>query len=123
MRKRLQIALMVSPVLAASFSLSVPRAFGASDGKETPSRLIATTDDSGRTIYTNDSIAATPARAEREGEALQTGPPGHHGRSSLGGGRSEPLPEPRSESRRRGAQPQFSARYYASEPGRGGRRD
>src|SRR5579871_2594631 len=65
MRKRLQIALMVSPVLAASFSLSVPRAFGASDGKETPSRLIATTDDSGRTIYTNDSIAATPARAER----------------------------------------------------------
>jgi soluble lytic murein transglycosylase-like protein len=65
MRKRLQIALMASPVLAASLSLSVARAFAASDGKETPSRLVATTDDTGRKIYTNDYVSASSVKAER----------------------------------------------------------
>jgi soluble lytic murein transglycosylase-like protein len=68
MRKRLQIALMASPIIAASFSLSVPHAFGASDGKETPSRLVATTDDNGRTIYTNDSVSANAVKAERRSQ-------------------------------------------------------
>lgn len=65
MRKHLQIALMASPVLAASFSLSIPRALAATDGKTGPSRLVATTDDNGRTVYTNESLSAAPAKAER----------------------------------------------------------
>jgi hypothetical protein len=63
MRKRLQIALMASPVLAASLSLCVlpAHAFGADDA---PTKLVATTDDSGRTIYTND-VAVPPAKGVR----------------------------------------------------------
>ena len=71
MRKRLQIALMASPVLAASISLFAPRAHAASDGPEKhSSKLVATTDDSGRTIYTNDDPSQDvrkPARASQEG--------------------------------------------------------
>ena len=69
MRKHLQIALMASPVLAASLSLCVPRAIAASDGPENRSKLVATTDDSGRKIYTNDdpsSDVRKPARASQE---------------------------------------------------------
>ncbi|HMK23650.1 MAG TPA: lytic transglycosylase domain-containing protein [Terriglobales bacterium] len=68
MRKRLQIALMASPILAASFSLSVPHALAASDGKETSSRLVATTDDNGRKIYTNDYVAESSVKAPRDAQ-------------------------------------------------------
>jgi len=64
MRKHLKIALMASPVLAASLSLSIPCAMAASGGEETPSHLVATTDGSGRTIYTNEYVAV-PAKASR----------------------------------------------------------
>jgi soluble lytic murein transglycosylase-like protein len=63
MRKRLQIALMATPVLAASLSLCVPFAH-ASGADDTPAKLVATTDDSGRTIYTND-VAVAPAKGAR----------------------------------------------------------
>lgn len=64
MRKHLKIALMASPVLAASLSLPIPCAMAASGGEETPSHLVATTDDNGRTIYTNEYVAV-PAKAGR----------------------------------------------------------
>jgi soluble lytic murein transglycosylase-like protein len=67
MRKRLQIALMASPVLAASFSLTAPYLHAASGGESAPTKLVATTDDSGRTVYTNEYVAA-PAKAARGNE-------------------------------------------------------
>jgi soluble lytic murein transglycosylase-like protein len=57
MRKRLQIALMATPVLAASFSL-MPMAV-ASDSNNATTKLVATTDDNGRTIYTNESVGVS----------------------------------------------------------------
>jgi hypothetical protein len=63
MRKRLQIALMASPVLAASLSVCVLPAH-ASGADDAPTKLVATTDDSGRTIYTND-VAVPPAKGVR----------------------------------------------------------
>ena len=58
MRKLLQIALM--PTLAASFSLTATRAHAA--GSEASStHLVATTDENGRTIYTNE-YAEMPAK-------------------------------------------------------------
>jgi soluble lytic murein transglycosylase-like protein len=67
MRKRLQIALMASPVLAASFSLTAPYLHAASVAESAPTKLVATTDDSGRTVYTNEYVAA-PAKAARGNE-------------------------------------------------------
>src|SRR5215475_12287074 len=64
MRKHLQIALMATPVIAASLSLTTPPVYAADDG---PAKLVATTDDSGRTIYTND-VVATPAKGSRNGQ-------------------------------------------------------
>src|SRR5437868_4144968 len=63
MRKRLQIALMASPVLAASFCLTLPLA-AASDSAGGANKLVATTDDNGRTIYTNEYVAV-PTKASR----------------------------------------------------------
>jgi soluble lytic murein transglycosylase-like protein len=67
MRKRLQIALMASPVLAASFSLTAPYLHAASGAESAPTKLVATTDDSGRTVYTNEYVAA-PAKAAHGNE-------------------------------------------------------
>jgi len=58
MRKHLQIALMATPVIAASLSLCAPHVFAADDA---PAKMVATTDDSGRTIYTND-VVVTPTK-------------------------------------------------------------
>ncbi len=66
MRKHLQIALMATPVLAASFSLCAPPVF-ASGPDETPTKLVATTDANGRTIYTND-VSVAPARGARSSQ-------------------------------------------------------
>src|SRR6476659_8985265 len=62
MRKHLQIALMATPVLAASLSLCTPHVFAADDA---PAKMVATTDDSGRTVYTNDVV--TLAKGVRNG--------------------------------------------------------
>jgi soluble lytic murein transglycosylase-like protein len=70
MRKHLQIALMATPVLAASFSLFTPPVF-ASGADDAPAKLVATTDDNGRTIYTND-VAVAPAKGARSSQG--TGP-------------------------------------------------
>lgn len=63
MRKHLKIALMATPVLAASLSLFTQPVFAAG-ADDPPSKLVATTDDSGRTIYTND-VVTTPAKGTR----------------------------------------------------------
>jgi soluble lytic murein transglycosylase-like protein len=70
MRKHLQIALMATPVFAASFSLCAPPVF-ASGLDDAPAKLVATTDDNGRTIYTND-VAVAPAKGARSSPG--TGP-------------------------------------------------
>jgi len=74
MRKRLQIALMASPVLAASFSLSAPYLHAASGAESASTKLVATTDDSGRTVYTNEYVAAPTkaARGTEEGSPRQS---------------------------------------------------
>ena len=69
MRKHLQIALMATPVLAASFSLFTPPVF-ASGADDAPAKLVATTDDNGRTVYTND-VTVAPAKGTR---SQNTGP-------------------------------------------------
>lgn len=65
MRKHLQIALMATPVLAASVSLTTQPVYAADDGT---GKMVATTDDSGRTIYTNDSVS-TQAKGSRNAQA------------------------------------------------------
>jgi hypothetical protein len=64
MRKHLQIALMATPVLAASFFPCAAPVFAADD---TPAKMVATTDNSGRTIYTND-VVVTPTKGSRNTE-------------------------------------------------------
>src|SRR5208282_4771849 len=65
MRKRLQIALMASTVAATSFSFAL-QLRAAEDG---PSAPITTTDDHGRKIYVNDSVAKAPSHHAQESEA------------------------------------------------------
>jgi soluble lytic murein transglycosylase-like protein len=65
MRKRLQIALMASTVAATSFSFAL-QLRASEDG---PSAPITATDDHGRKIYVNDSVAKAPARHAQESEA------------------------------------------------------
>ncbi len=66
MRKRLQIALMVSTVAATSLSLMPPLRAADGDG---PSEQITATDDHGRTVYVNDGVTASPARHAETAEA------------------------------------------------------
>jgi len=63
MRKRLEIALMVTPVLAASLSLPVCHAQTSSEGSS--SSLVATTDENGRKIYVNEYAPVTPATTSK----------------------------------------------------------
>jgi soluble lytic murein transglycosylase-like protein len=69
MRKSLNIALMASTVAATFFSLA-PRLHAGDDGasERAPGKITATAEH-GRTIYVNDSVAATPARHEEASEA------------------------------------------------------
>jgi soluble lytic murein transglycosylase-like protein len=66
MRKRLQIALMASTVAATAFLLA-PQ-LRAEDGDGTPQKITAT-DDHGRTVYVNDSVAVSRVRRAPEPEA------------------------------------------------------
>ena len=60
MRKNLQIVLMASPVIATFLSLTpFLRAEAASN---IAAAITATTDDSGRKIYVNEAVPASPAR-------------------------------------------------------------
>lgn len=67
MRKHLQIALM--PILAASFSLTATRARAASGSENSAPRLVATTDDFGRTIYTNEYVEMSPSKNASNGRS------------------------------------------------------
>src|ERR1700749_2744759 len=66
MRKRLQIALMASTVAATAFLLA-PQ-LRAEDGDGAPQKITAT-DDHGRTVYVNDSVAVSRVRRAPEPEA------------------------------------------------------
>ena len=68
MRKHLQIALMATPVLAASLSLAVPCAYAASGVDGAPTKLVATTDDNGRTVYTNEYVAVSASKGSRSSQ-------------------------------------------------------
>jgi soluble lytic murein transglycosylase-like protein len=62
MRKRLQIALMVSPVLATFFSLT-PWVWAAG-GENASQKITTTTDENGRKIFTNDEyVPASQVKA------------------------------------------------------------
>jgi hypothetical protein len=75
MRKHLQIALMATPVLAASLSLpTICGAQASADGGS--SSLVATTDENGRKIYVNEYVPITPASGKKTtglGERQPTG--------------------------------------------------
>jgi soluble lytic murein transglycosylase-like protein len=64
MRKRLQLALMASPVIATFLFLTTPLV-QAEAGSGESAGTITTTDDSGHKVYVNDYAPATPARARR----------------------------------------------------------
>ena len=66
MRKRLQIALMVSTIAATSLSLTLPLRAADGDGS---SEQITPTDEHGRKIYVNDGATASPARHTETAEA------------------------------------------------------
>src|ERR1700690_328619 len=59
MRKRLQIALMASPVLATFLSLTTPY-LRAQTGSES---ITASVDGSGRKVYVNDEASPAPRRS------------------------------------------------------------
>ena len=63
MRKRLQLALMASPVIATFLSLT-PICARAADDTSSSQALTAVTDDNGRRVWVNDS-APTPKAASR----------------------------------------------------------
>jgi soluble lytic murein transglycosylase-like protein len=63
MRKRLQIALMASAVIATLLSLTKPYVQAEAGSSDNSGSINATTDDGGRKIYTNDALAAPPAAA------------------------------------------------------------
>src|SRR5208282_932902 len=67
MRKRLQIALMASTV-AATFFFLTPRLRAGDDG-DGSSGNITVSDEHGRTIYVNDSVATAPAHRQAESES------------------------------------------------------
>jgi soluble lytic murein transglycosylase-like protein len=68
MRKRLQIALMASPVIATFLSLTTPQ-LQAQTGFG-PASITTATDNSGRKVYVNDEAPVAPKRAPAP--AIQT---------------------------------------------------
>jgi soluble lytic murein transglycosylase-like protein len=61
MQKRLQAILMAGSVVAISLSLA-PNASAGGGDNTAPPRIQATTDNSGRTVYTNDYVAVPDTR-------------------------------------------------------------
>src|SRR5690348_6495681 len=94
MHRRLKIALM--PVLAASFSLTTPSAIAA-PGESSASHLVATTDESGRTIYTNEYAEISPSKSSQSAQAVpsQSSPSSRLAYWSSKEGRWKPVPSAR----------------------------
>jgi soluble lytic murein transglycosylase-like protein len=92
MRKHLQIGLM--PMLAASLSLTIPHAQAASGSEVSATHLVATTDENGRTIYTNEYAEISPAKSGQKGQASpsQAGQPNGLAYWSAKEGRWKPVP-------------------------------
>ena len=71
MRKRLHIALMASTLAATSLSLTVQ--LRAREGDGSPGKTVATkitaSDEHGRKVYVNDSVAASPSHHTETSEA------------------------------------------------------
>jgi soluble lytic murein transglycosylase-like protein len=61
MRKRLQLALMVSPVIATFLSLATPYV-QAQFASNAPESIVASTDENGRTVYVNAEPSVTRPR-------------------------------------------------------------
>src|SRR5215510_344416 len=75
MRKYLQIALMAGSTVAASLSLTTLPAQAASGPEGSTTRLVATTDENGRTIYENEYItmpSASRSKTTTEAQAPQS---------------------------------------------------
>ncbi len=73
MRKHLQIALMAGSTIAASLSLTTPRALAASGAEGSTTHLVATKDESGRTIYENEYVEVSPSpKSKQSAEAPAT---------------------------------------------------
>lgn len=64
MRKRLQIVLMVTPVVATFLSLT-PLPLRAADDASRSQALTAVTDDDGHRVWVNDSVSAPKAAAQQ----------------------------------------------------------
>jgi len=75
MRKHLQIALMAGSTIAASLSLTTPRARAAPGAEGSTTHLVATTDANGRTIYENEYVEVSPARKNKLTAESQTAQP------------------------------------------------
>jgi soluble lytic murein transglycosylase-like protein len=92
MRKHLQIALM--PILAASLSLTIPHAQAASGSEGSSTHLVATTDENGRTIYTNEYAEISPSKGaqNRQISPAQAGQPNGLAYWSAKEGRWKPVP-------------------------------
>jgi soluble lytic murein transglycosylase-like protein len=71
MRKHLQIALMAGSTVAASLSLTMPRAQAASGPEGSTTHLVATTDENGRTIYENEYITMPSASKKKTASEAQ----------------------------------------------------
>jgi len=116
MRKHLQIALM--PILAASLSLTTPHAQAASGSEGSASHLVATTDENGRTIYTNEYAGINPTKITQNGKASpsQAGQPNGLAYWSAKEGRWKPVPSAKM-GRARSAAAEVN-QYLNSEEGR-----
>jgi soluble lytic murein transglycosylase-like protein len=72
MRKRLQLALMASPVIATFLFLTTPCVQAEAGSGETPETITTTTDDSGHKVYVNDYAPAVPARTRHASAARRS---------------------------------------------------
>jgi soluble lytic murein transglycosylase-like protein len=116
MRTHLQIALM--PILAASLFLNTPHARAASGSDGSATHLVATTDENGRTIYTNEYAEISPAKgaANRQAAPAQPGQPNGLAYWSEKEGRWKPVPSAKM-GRARSAAAEVN-QYLNSEEGR-----
>jgi soluble lytic murein transglycosylase-like protein len=116
MRKHLQIALM--PIIAASLSLTTPHAQAASGSEGSASHLVATTDENGRTIYTNEYAEMSPGKRAAHAQAApsQPGQPNGLAYWSEKEGRWKPVPSAKM-GRARSAAAEVN-QYLNSEEGR-----
>ena len=62
MRKRLQLALMVSPVIATFLFLTTPYVQAEAGSGEAAGTITTSTDDNGHKVYVNDYVPARPTQ-------------------------------------------------------------